>query len=335
METTTKVSVIIPVYNAEKFVEKCVVSLMEQTLADGIEFIFVDDNSPDNSVDIIRKTVALYPHRVSHTKIVTQKDGRGVSAARTLGMANASGEYLIHCDSDDWVEADAYESMLTVAMAQSADLVVCDFCLNGAREVIKSQKPDECSSESLLASISGASQKVIHGSLWNKLIRKTLCDKAKFPEGVNYCEDVFLLFQILKEDIKIAYLPRGLYHYRVNPKSLVNTLPESRKTECVELMRLISEMRDDSRSDSFSRACEAKIAGLIHYLCSVDMLNCMALKGEFTNYRGFLNSNNQITETERKYIVNFMEGRVVKAFVESKICRYRMIARNLWKRYVG
>lgn len=102
---------IIPVYNAEKFVEKCVVSLMEQTLADGIEFIFVDDNSPDNSVDIIRKTVALYPHRVSHTKIVTQKDGRGVSAARTLGMANASGEYLIHCDSDDWVEADAYESM--------------------------------------------------------------------------------------------------------------------------------------------------------------------------------------------------------------------------------
>ena len=94
------VSVIVPVYNVSGFVERCVRSLMEQTL-DNVEFIFVDDASPDNSIDIIRRVIKEYPNR--NVRIAIHEYNKGLPSARNTGLDLCVGEYVFHCDADDYV----------------------------------------------------------------------------------------------------------------------------------------------------------------------------------------------------------------------------------------
>ena len=105
-----KVSVIVPIYNVEKYIERCLRSLFEQTL-DDIEYIFVNDCTPDNSMIILEKILKEYPHRIKQVKIINHEQNQGQAGARTSGMKAMTGEYMIHCDPDDWVELDMYEIM--------------------------------------------------------------------------------------------------------------------------------------------------------------------------------------------------------------------------------
>ena len=114
-EKQPKVSVIVPIYNVEQYIEKCVRSLMEQTLVN-IEFIFVNDCTPDDSMTVLRRVLKDYPARESQVTILEHKENRGVAAVRKKGMEVAIGEYIIHCDSDDWVEKNMYEKLLEKAI---------------------------------------------------------------------------------------------------------------------------------------------------------------------------------------------------------------------------
>ena len=102
-----KVSVIIPVYNVEKYIERCARSLLEQSLKD-IEYIFVDDCSPDNSITMLENILKEYPERQPLVKILFHEPNRGLAYTRQEGVDAAKGEYIIHCDSDDWVEPEMY-----------------------------------------------------------------------------------------------------------------------------------------------------------------------------------------------------------------------------------
>ncbi|MGM9861927.1 MAG: glycosyltransferase family 2 protein, partial [Muribaculaceae bacterium] len=119
-----KVSVIIAVYGAERWIDRCARSLFEQTLSD-IEYIFVDDCSPDRSIDVMQHTLADYPERRHQVHILRHDHNQGVAAARTTGMKAATGEYMIHCDPDDWVEPQTYRLMYDKAIATDADIVTC------------------------------------------------------------------------------------------------------------------------------------------------------------------------------------------------------------------
>lgn len=124
-----KVSVIVPVYKVEKFIERCAISLFSQTLQD-VEFIFVDDASPDNSVQIVQKCIREYPHRESQTVILTHEKNMGLPAARNTGLAVAKGEYIFHCDSDDFVEPDMLEQLYNTAKKKMQTLYgVTGICL--------------------------------------------------------------------------------------------------------------------------------------------------------------------------------------------------------------
>lgn len=105
-----KVSVIIPVYGVEKYIERCARSLFEQTLED-MEFIFVDDSTRDNSIDILLEVINEYPQRKNQIKILTHEVNKGLPAARQTGIKAAKGDYIAHCDSDDWVTPNAYQEM--------------------------------------------------------------------------------------------------------------------------------------------------------------------------------------------------------------------------------
>ena len=115
-----KVSVIIPVYNCEKFLRECIDSLRAQTLCE-IEMIFVCDASPDNSLAILRE----YEAKDERIRVVAFEKNRGVSAARNAGIELAAGEYVIFCDSDDWIEPQMYERLYAIAKEKDADIAFC------------------------------------------------------------------------------------------------------------------------------------------------------------------------------------------------------------------
>lgn len=207
-----KVTVIIPVYGVEEYIEKCARSLFEQTMTEGIEFIFVDDASPDKSIEILNDVLKKYPQRKDQVKIIHHKKNRGSAAARNTGIINATGKYLIHCDSDDWVERDMYECLLLKAEETNADLVACDYWGDYEdKHIIYDQTPD-CNvatySEMLIKG-------QLHNSLWNKLIKKEIYDNLAFAfrEGVDLWEDVSVTCRLIHYVAKIAMIHKPLYHY--------------------------------------------------------------------------------------------------------------------------
>ena len=123
----SKVSVIIPIYKVEKFIERCVHSLMGQTLQE-VEYIFVDDATPDKSIEVLKKCLTLYPNRKA--VVLHHSQNQGLPAARNTGLVAATGEYIYHCDSDDFVEVNMLEKLYQKAKETEAEMVWCDWCLS-------------------------------------------------------------------------------------------------------------------------------------------------------------------------------------------------------------
>lgn len=205
-----KVSVIIPVYRVEKFIEKCAASLFSQTL-DDVEFIFVDDASPDNSMAVLKKCIQQYPQRKVQIRMLTHKENKGLPAARNTGLAAASGEYVFHCDSDDFVEPDMLETLYDEAKKKDADIVWCDWYLSFEHNERYMKQPDYATPmEALKAMLAG----LMKFNVWNKLVRRRLYadNQIAFPAGYAMGEDMtmMLLFAVAG---KVAYIPQAFYHY--------------------------------------------------------------------------------------------------------------------------
>lgn len=108
-------SVIIPVYKVERYIERCANSLFGQSMSENIEFIFVDDYSPDNSIPIVHKVLRQYPKRLFQVRFLRNESNRGLAYSRQRGIEAAKGEYIAHCDSDDWVETQMYQALIDKA----------------------------------------------------------------------------------------------------------------------------------------------------------------------------------------------------------------------------
>lgn len=219
-----KVSVIIPVYKVEKFIGRCVKSLMEQTLRD-VEYIFVDDASPDGSIAVLRNVLADYQERSNHVKILTHTENKGLPAARNTGLSVAQGEYIFHCDSDDFVEPEMLEKLYGYAVKENADIVWCDWYLSFENsERYMKQPAYDTPLEALKAMLGGA----MKYNVWNKLVKLSLYinNDVRFPVGYGMGEDMtmMLLFAHAKKTI---YFPRAFYHYvKLNTNAFSQTYSE-------------------------------------------------------------------------------------------------------------
>lgn len=226
-EQYPKVSVIVPVYNVEEYIERCVRSLMEQTLED-IEYIFVNDCTPDRSMQILRRLMEEYPQRRKQVKMVEHAQNCGSATVRNSGLKVAVGEYIIHCDSDDWVEPEMYEKLYNKAVETGADMVGCDCYLEQlhSSHYYKQIYP-ESGKECIHASLCGR----LHCGVWSKLVRKGLYEEhaIRFPDGINMWEDVVTSIRLYYFAGKIAYVPDAFYHYvQYNTNSYTHVL--SRKS---------------------------------------------------------------------------------------------------------
>lgn len=211
----TKVSVIIPIYKVEKFIEKCAISLMEQTLED-IEYIFVDDCTPDKSMVVLKSVLDKYPCR--DVKILRHEFNKGLAAARKTGLEVAQGKYIAHCDSDDWVEADMYASMFDIAELNSADIVACGFKLEDTECTKDIYYPygEEDFEDIFNPQMFGW----IYGAVWNKLIRRDLYLRYKIMpiEGINMWEDSVLTMRLRLCSNKTIIISDTYYHYWVGKR---------------------------------------------------------------------------------------------------------------------
>lgn len=209
-----KISIISPVYNVEKYICRCVDSIIAQTFTDW-ELILVDDGSPDTSGTICDQ----YASQDSRIRVIHKQNG-GVSAARQTGLDASQGEYVIHADPDDWVEPTMLEELYAKAKAEDADMVICDYYTNsGDRQVLNVQSPTDVSDN---AQIIRDLLQQLHGSCCNKLVRRVCYSKydIRFPEGINYCEDQLTIVRLLSYPLKVTYLNKAFYHYFDNPNSI-------------------------------------------------------------------------------------------------------------------
>jgi len=226
-----KVSVIIPVYNVQKYLAKCLDSVINQTLKD-IEIICVNDGSTDNSLEILK----AYAEKDSRIKIISQEN-RGLSAARNAGTAAASGEYIGFVDSDDWISLDYYEKLYNMAQKTDSDIAVGEikkvksFITKNITNFTKSMTAEKFEDKLLLCDIPDKS------FVFNKIYKlsKIREHNIKFKEGVTY-EDIIYSPQVIKNLNKLVTVPGTFYYYLKRKGSIVTT-----KTNNKGLQSAISE----------------------------------------------------------------------------------------------
>jgi len=204
----TKVSVIVPFYGVEEYIGRCAESLMAQTYPE-VEFIFVNDGTKDRSEEVLRGVLARFPER--DVRLVVQENA-GLPRARAKGLEYATGQYVMHVDSDDWIEPDAVEKLVAAAESTGADLVYHDFWKEYAtRSKLDCEK--HYSSADKITYMRRLYRDRAYGYLWNKFARRELY-KDIFVPRYNMHEDIVVATQLLYKAQKIEQLSVPLVHYR-------------------------------------------------------------------------------------------------------------------------
>jgi len=213
-----RISIIMPIYNAEKFLHRAIDSIISQTFLDW-ELLLIDDGSQDKSPQICDQ----YTIKDSRIRTFHKTQNEGVAMARKTGMDNAIGEYSIHFDADDWAETTMLEELYNKAKNDNIDIVIADYYVNsGKRQTISKQQPTSITPAQILQDI--FDNKLL-GSLCNKLIKTKLYKEyqAHFFNGINHCEDLLILVQLLQNNnLHIAYIPKAYYHYFMNESSITH-----------------------------------------------------------------------------------------------------------------
>lgn len=215
-----KVSVIIPVYGVEKYIERCARSLFEQTL-DDIEFIFVDDCTPDKSIEVLNSVLEVYPNRRDQVRIIRHEVNKGLPIARQTGILNATGDFIAHCDSDDWVEVSIYECLYNKAILENADVVVCGYIKHDGNVCLARKSGITNVTNDLDTNIWDCILDKTPWAVWNKLIKRSLYLDILYPK-YNMGEDMCITLQIYSKQPRISYEGQYLYYYFVNPESIMN-----------------------------------------------------------------------------------------------------------------
>lgn len=215
-----KISVIVPVYNTSKFLKKCLDSILDQSLKE-IEIIIVNDGSTDNSLEIIK----TYYEKDKRIKVINQKN-MGLSGARNSGIKLAKGEYILHIDSDDWIEKDYLKDMYELAKKEGADIVISDFYMDYMERkieyIIDQEKNSILDKEECLNRISYLNS---YPAVWNKLFKRELYIKNKIehPLNISLGEDLGTTPKLIYFSNKIVKLNKAYVHYIQNATSITKT----------------------------------------------------------------------------------------------------------------
>ena len=288
MSKEPKISVIVPVYKAEKYLHKCVDSLLAQTFTD-FEILLVDDGSLDKSGEICDE----YAEKDSRIRVFHKGNG-GVSSARQCGLDNARGEYVIHADPDDWVEANMLEELYAKAKEEDADMVICDFyeeyLKTGFIKHIK-QSPVELEPDAILKELL---HQQLHGSCCNKLVKRICYNlyRIKFPMELQCNEDLYVNIALLKNKINVVYYPKAFYHYihEINDNSLTEAVKPF--NERLKHKELFCKLMSDHK---YYYLCEQIIVtNFVYSIFKYGYFSSSEFKDKMYVYRNIVISNKNI-----------------------------------------
>lgn len=215
------ISIIIPVYKVEEYLEKCIESVLKQTYTN-LQIILVDDGSPDNCGKICDE----YAKKDPRIEVIHKVNG-GLSDARNVGIAKAKGKYIGFVDSDDYIKEDMYEILINVIKEYDADVSICNlYDVIDGKEYIRNNENgiQEYSRLEILKEV--LLDKNIQSYAWNKLYKKELFDEIKYPIGKKY-EDIGTTFYVFEKCNKIVVTSKPEYYYLKRSDSLVNNVTES------------------------------------------------------------------------------------------------------------
>jgi glycosyltransferase involved in cell wall biosynthesis len=219
------ISVIVPVFNVEEYLPKCLDSILCQTYKN-LEIIIVNDGSTDNSAQICEE----HARRDSRIKIIHKKNG-GLSSARNAGLDIATGEYIGFVDSDDFIEKNMYEDMLNEMLKYSANLVICNYFPGG-----EIKYPCE---KSMLANVDIIFRlylkDCVQAFAWNKLYSKKIFNEIRYTEGILF-EDMDIFLPTLEKAKKIILLNNKLYHYIKRENSIVHSSFNPNQVKCLDII---------------------------------------------------------------------------------------------------
>ena len=257
LEIKVPVSIIIPIYGVERYIERCVRSLFEQSLY-GIEYIFVNDCTKDNSMAILNSLIKEYNQRLKDENksfvIINLPENGGLPQARWHGIQKAKGEYIAHCDSDDWVDKEMYELLYKKAQSDNSDMVVCDFYYSTADNNLQCNAfIPNLTKEELYANIF---KQRIPWFVWNKMIRTELyrSNEINVPQKTQG-EDMAFILQLLYYVKRISYVGKPLYHYALN------TVTPTHSTDAQSILKRYDAIVDNvKRIEKFYDTVEAGVS---------------------------------------------------------------------------
>ena len=208
---TPKVSILVPIYNVEKYLERCAIGLFEQTY-ENIEYVFVNDCTPDDSIQVLEQVMKRYPLREKSTRIIDHTVNRGLAAARNTAVENCSGEFIIHVDSDDYVELNMVETLVNQQLSSNADIVTGMAVMHVVNGHTLLPNPHYNSKEEFVTDMM---QETINHSIWKRLIRRSLYVDygIRAKEGVNCGEDCWVMTQLAYYASSFSFVDEIVYHY--------------------------------------------------------------------------------------------------------------------------
>ncbi len=205
------VSILVPIYKVEQYIERCAISLFEQTYSE-LEYIFIDDCSPDNSVSILENVVERYPIRKKKTTIIHHKKNRGLAAARNTALDHASGEFICVVDSDDWLEPNAVELLVRKQIETDADIVAGNAMMHtNDGDIPFYEKRYISKEECVLQQL----EKSWDHTIWRRIIRRSLYEdhNIRCVEGLDMTEDRYQMAKLTYFAQSYAQIDDIIYHY--------------------------------------------------------------------------------------------------------------------------
>lgn len=266
-----KISILTPIYGVEKYIEQCARSLFEQSYAP-IEYIFVDDCTPDKSIGILQSLLKEYPERAQQVRIIHHDRNRGVGAARQTALMAATGDYLLFADSDDMLPEDAVKKLARKADSSHADLIdggYREWCDEKAGRL---QKPFDVSDKKLLKLL--VCQNIITNRLWGRIYKRSLIMEHRifFEEGINYAEDLFWNAQFMFYGKKVN-IDDAVYYYRTdNENSYNHNISEKNLLSYFKsTRRLIDFFEQNDKAHQYLRATEIGIVNAYRWAANAQV----------------------------------------------------------------
>lgn len=255
-ENKPLVSLVLPVYGVENYIEQCAKSMFEQTYSN-IEYIFVDDKTQDASIDKLERVMKDYPERSKQVNIVRKPKNEGLPQARRTGMEFVHGQYIMHLDSDDWADKDMVSDMVQEAELHHADIVYSDYYINKGANFQEQNLFSNTTVNSGIELMKAIFEGCANGCIWGKMYRNELFKGIEYSKGFVF-EDMVMNIQLIPFASKVVHISKPYYHYRIFLKPTSSDKLNSALQNISYIANYIQEKKLDSLKRAFLQFIEKR-----------------------------------------------------------------------------